>query len=171
MTGSSGNNRSERQHLPREGAEWKEVRSEGTIAGTRTDKEAEVRAMSVLRNAKSDSHRKTHPVRSGDAGRKFMHLTRGELLCESTGEVSRDHSSVEASRKAGGAKGRRTKRERSADDLRQSQRAAPRNRAGQASAAGSRKAGRGDRWWIPPGAFTGRSELAAERKEVAEDAQ
>lgn len=38
----------------------------------------------------------------------FMHLTRGDLLSESEGEVSRGRSSEDARRKTGGAKGRRT---------------------------------------------------------------
>jgi hypothetical protein len=70
-----------------------------------------VRAMSVLGNAKSECHRKTHQVESDDTGRKFIHLTRGGLWRESAGGVSRGHSSEEACRKAGRAKGQRTKRE------------------------------------------------------------
>jgi hypothetical protein len=70
-----------------------------------------VRAMSMLGNAKSKSHRKTHQVESDDTGRKFIHLTRGGLRRESAGGVSRGRSSEETCRKTGGAKGRRTKRE------------------------------------------------------------
>ena len=55
-----------------------------------------MRAMSMRENAKSNRHRKTHLVEPDGAGRKFMHLTRGDLQCESTGEVSRGHSSEEA---------------------------------------------------------------------------
>jgi hypothetical protein len=51
--------------------------------------------MSVLGNAKSNRHRKTYQVESGDAGRKSWHLTRGDLPSERLGEVSRGHSSVE----------------------------------------------------------------------------
>ena len=69
-----------------------------------------MRAISMLENAKSNRHQKTHQVEPGGTGpkRMFMHLTRGDLLSESEGEVSRGRSSEEARRKAGGAKGRRT---------------------------------------------------------------
>jgi len=71
-----------------------------------------MRAISVLGNAKSNSHRKTHQVEPDGTGPKimFMHLTRGDLRCESGGEVSRGRSSKDARRKAGGAKGRRIER-------------------------------------------------------------
>ena len=69
-----------------------------------------MRAISVLANAKSNGHRKTHEVELGGAGRKYMHLTRGDLEHESVREVSRVRSSEEARRKAGGAKERRVKR-------------------------------------------------------------
>lgn len=42
-----------------------------------------------------------------------MHLTRGDLVGESLQEVSRGHSSEESRGNVEGAKGRRTKRERS----------------------------------------------------------
>ena len=67
-----------------------------------------MRAMSVLGNAKSKSHRKTHPVESDGTGRMFMHLTRGDLRWEIGAGVSRGRSSEEARRKTGRAKGRRT---------------------------------------------------------------
>ena len=70
-------------------------------------------AMSVLGSAKSNRHRKTHRVEPDGAGRKFMHLTRGGLPRESAGEVSRGHSSEEAPRKRGRAKGQRTNRRKS----------------------------------------------------------
>jgi len=66
--------------------------------------------MSVLGNAKSDCHRKTPMVELGGAGRKYMHLTRGDLGHESGREVSTVRSSEEACRKAGGAKERRVTR-------------------------------------------------------------
>jgi len=69
-----------------------------------------MRAISVLANAKSNGHRKTHEVELGGAGRKYMHLTRGDLEHESVREVSRVRSSEEARRKSGGAKERRVKR-------------------------------------------------------------
>jgi len=52
--------------------------------------------MSVLATTKSDRHRKTHEVEPDGMARKFTHLTRGGLLCESAGEVSRGRSSEEA---------------------------------------------------------------------------
>ena len=70
-----------------------------------------VRAMSVLGNAKSKSHRKTYEVEPGDTARKFTHLTRGDLFRESGGEVSRGRSSEESRGNPEGAKGRRTKRQ------------------------------------------------------------
>ena len=66
--------------------------------------------MSVLGNAKSDCHRKTPMVELGGAGRKYMHLTRGDLVHESGREVSTVRSSEEARRKAGGTKERRVTR-------------------------------------------------------------
>ena len=54
-----------------------------------------MRAMSVLGTTKSNRYRKTHQVELGGAGRKFLHLTRGDLPRES-GEVSRGRSSEEA---------------------------------------------------------------------------
>lgn len=63
-----------------------------------------MRAMSVLESAKSNRHRKTHRVDPDGTGRKFMHLTRGGLLRESAGEVSRGHSSAEG-RESGWSEG------------------------------------------------------------------
>lgn len=108
MIGNSENNRSERQGWSREAASTKEVCSKGTTVGTRTEQRGMARAMSVLGNAKSNQHRKTRNVEPGGTGRKFMHLTRGDLRRESCGEVSRGRSSEEIRRKAEGAKGRRT---------------------------------------------------------------
>jgi len=51
--------------------------------------------MSVPINTKSKSYRKTHQVELGGAGRKFWHLTWGDLRHESAGEVSRGRSSEE----------------------------------------------------------------------------
>ena len=76
-----------------------------------------MRATSVLGNAKSERHRKTHGVEPGGAGRKFMHLTWGDPRPARDGEVSRGRSSVDARRKAGGAKGRRTTKVRSVNHL------------------------------------------------------
>ena len=52
--------------------------------------------MSVLGNAKSNRHRKSHEVESGAAGRKFWYLTWGDLWRESGRGVSRGRSSEEA---------------------------------------------------------------------------
>lgn len=95
MFGISGNNRSEGQGGCREALSTKEVCSKGTTVGTRTGSEAGMRAMSVLGNAKSNCHQKTHQVEPDGTGRKFMHLTRGELARESAGAVSRSRSSEE----------------------------------------------------------------------------
>ena len=65
-----------------------------------------MRATSVLANAKSKAHQDASS-RAGWHGWKAHVLTQGDLRCESTAEVSRGRSSVEAARKRGGAKGRR----------------------------------------------------------------
>jgi len=122
MFGESDDNRSEGQGGCREALSAKEVRSKGTTVGTRTGSEAAMRAMSVLGNAKSDRHRKTHRVEPGGAGRKFAHLTRGELPRENAGEVSRGRSSEDRRGNPAGAKGRR-------DRARRDRRTAPKVRA------------------------------------------
>ena len=107
-----------------------------------------VRAMSVLGNAKSKSHRKTYEVEPGDTARKFTHLTRGDLPCESRGEVSRGRSSEESRGNPEGAKGRRTKRQ--ANRLTAaSEQEAHRNKLGAATAATSRHGGGRELWWTP----------------------
>lgn len=63
-----------------------------------------MRAISVLGNAKSNRHRKTHRVEPGGTGRKFMHLTWGGLPREKSAEAVLAKKAV----KAAGAKGRRT---------------------------------------------------------------
>ena len=95
MFGNSDKNRSEGQGGCREALSAKEVCSKGTTVGTRTGSEAEMWAMSVLENAKSNCHQETHLVEPGGTGQKFMHLTRGELACESARAVSRGRSSEE----------------------------------------------------------------------------
>ena len=120
MTGNSENNRSERQAHNREVGEVKEVCSKGTTVGTRTGQRGNARAMSVLRNAKSDNHRKTRAVEPGGTGRKFMHLTRGGLPDERKGEVSRGRSSEESRGNPEGAKGRRTRERANATGPRES---------------------------------------------------
>jgi hypothetical protein len=107
MFGESDNNRSQDQGRRREAIDPKEGGGKGTTVGKRTGSEAAMRAMSVLANAKSNRHRKTHQVEPDGAGREFTHLTRGGLPSESTAGVSRGRSSEEARGNPGGAKGRR----------------------------------------------------------------
>src|SRR5690554_5129361 len=94
--------------------------------------------MSVRESAKSECHRKTRSVELCGTGRKFMHLTRGGLRCESSGGVSRGRSSEDALGNLGGAKGRRTKRRHSANPSVGIRRAGERNNTGAATAAASR---------------------------------
>lgn len=114
MFGESDKNRSRDQGRGREAHDLKEGAGEGTTVGKRTGSEAAMRAMSVLANAKSNRHRKTHRVEPDGAGRKFTHLTRGGLRRESGAGVSRGHSSEEGRGNPAGAKGRRvgTRRDR-----------------------------------------------------------
>jgi hypothetical protein len=107
MFGVSDNNRSQDQGRRREASDPKEGGGKDTTAGTRTGSEAAMWAMSVLGNAKSNCHQKTHRVEPGGTGRKFTHLTRGGLARERAAGVSRGHSSEEARGNPGGAKGRR----------------------------------------------------------------
>ena len=53
-------------------------------------------AMSVLVNTKSNVTERHVWVESGGTGRKLSHLTRGDLACESRGEVSIGRSSEDA---------------------------------------------------------------------------
>ena len=112
MFGNSDKNRSQNPGRGRETTGPKAGGGKGTVVGTRTGSEAEMRAMSVLENAKSNRHRKTHQVKPGDTGRKFAHLTRGGLSGENRAGVSRDHSSEDAPGNRGVAKGRREQRRR-----------------------------------------------------------
>jgi hypothetical protein len=83
--------RSRRQNLDRRKTNWQRGRTWAT---------------SVLANAKSE----LHPDTSSRARRREVRvesLTRGDLLGESAGEVSRGRSSEEAFRKRRGAKGQR----------------------------------------------------------------
>lgn len=109
MTGSSDSNRSEGQGGNREGLSTKEGRSQGNDRRNTNRQRGRMRAMSVRDNAKSNRHRKTHQVEPGGTIPKmFMHLTRGDLRCESGGEVSRGRSSEESRGNPEGVKGRRT---------------------------------------------------------------
>lgn len=149
MTGNSDNNRSEGQGGCREVLSTKEVRSKGTTVGTRTGREAAMRAMSVRENAKSNCHQKTHRVEPDGTGRKFMPLTRGDLWRESAGEVSRGRSSEDARLTAGRAKGRRNRTARSTERLRPWWRVVLRNRRGVATAAASPVGAKSVSGWIP----------------------
>ena len=112
MFGKSDNNRSQDQGGRRETLSLKEGGGKGTTVGTRTGSEAAMRAMSVLANAKSNRHEKTHQVEPDGTGRKYTHLTRGGLRRESAAGVSRGRSSEEPRVTAGGAKGRRVRARR-----------------------------------------------------------
>jgi hypothetical protein len=149
MTGNSDNNRSERQGGCREALSTKEVCSKGTTVGTRTGSEAAMRAISMLENAKSNRHRKTHQVEPDGTGQKFMHLTRGDLWRESAGEVSRGRSSEDARLTAGRTKGRRNNKARSTERLRPSWRVVLRNRRGVATSAASPLGAKLMPRWIP----------------------
>ena len=149
MFGVRDNNRSERQGGCRKALSTKEVRSKGTTVGTRTGSEAEMRAMSVRENAKSNRHPKTHRVEPDGAGRKFMHLTRGDLPRESAGEVSKGRSSEEGRGNPVGAKGRRNRKARSTERLRPYGRVVLRNGWGVAITAASLPGERSATGWIP----------------------
>lgn len=148
MTGSSDSNRSESQGGFREGHRTKEGRSKGNDRRNTNRQRGRMRAISVLGNAKSNRHRKTHQVEpDGPEPRMFMHLTRGDLLCESRGEVSRGRSSEEACRKTGRAKGRRTTERATETGLRHRRRVVGRNEGGAATAAATALGERGKRGW------------------------
>lgn len=140
MTGSSDSNRSESQGGFREEFSTKEGRSKGNDRRNTNRQRGRMRAMSVLGNAKSNRHRKTHQVEPGGTGpkRMFMHLTRGDLRRESGGEVSRGRSSEESRGNTEGAKGRRTKRGPSANHPAGSRQEERRNKAGAATTATTR---------------------------------
>jgi hypothetical protein len=136
MTGSSDSNRSESQGGFREELSTKEGRSEGNDRRNTNRQRGRMRAISVLGNAKSNRHRKTHQVEpDGTEPDMFMHLTRGDLRCDSSGEVSRGRSSEEIRGNTEGAKGRRTKRGPTANHPVGSRREERRNDKGVAIAA------------------------------------
>ncbi len=96
MIGSSDSNRSERQGGFREELSTKEGESKGHDRRNTNRQRGRVWAISVLGNAKSNRHRKTHQVEpDGPEPKMFMHLTRGDLRRENGGEVSRGRSSEE----------------------------------------------------------------------------
>jgi hypothetical protein len=151
MFGTSDNNRSQDQGGCREALSAKEGGGKGTTVGTRTGREAERRAKSVLGSAKSNCHRKTHLVEPDGAGREFMHLTRGGLWRESAGEVSRGHRSVEDRGNPVEAKGRRNRKARSTERLRPPGREVLRNGWDVATAAACLSGERFGPGWIPRG--------------------
>lgn len=169
MTGGSDNNRSEGQGGRREALSAKEVRSKGTTVGTRTGSEAAMRAMSVLANAKSNRHRKTHRVEPDGTGRKSMHLTRGGLADESQRGVSRGHSSEEG-RESGWSEG--LKNQQKAINRRTSAGDAwsPAKPTGAATAAASGHGRRILPWWTHGKVAACGASVARLRKEVQEDA-
>jgi hypothetical protein len=143
MTGSSDSNRSESQGGSREGLSTKEGRSKGNDRRNTNRQGGRMRAISVLGNAKSNRHRKTHQVEpDGTEPNMIMHLTRGDLGRESGGEVSRGRSSEESRGNTEGAKGRRTKRGPSANHPAGRRREDGRNNAGVAIAATTRADGK-----------------------------
>lgn len=169
MTGLSDSNRSESQSGVREDRQPKEGRSKGTTVGTRTGSEAAMWAISVRENAKSNRHRKTHRVEPDGTGRKFMHLTRGGLVCESARGVSRGRSSKEG-RESGWSEGPKNPRRQSTDRPIQTKRVVPRNISGVATSAASRDGG--ERWRGGPTLRPNHAaaSLSGTRKEVEEDA-
>jgi len=130
MFGKSDNNRSQDQGGSREALSTKEGGGKSPTVGTRTGSEAAMRATSVLGNAKSNSHRKTHRVEPDGTDGKFTHLTRGGLPSESEAGVSRGRSSEDTRLTAGGAKGRREGETRIARSPRGNGREGFRNEAG-----------------------------------------
>ncbi len=143
MTGSSDSNRSESQGGFREEFSTKEGRSKGNDRRNTNRQRGRMRAISVLGNAKSKSHRKTHQVEpDGTESKMFMHLTRGDLRWESGGEVSRGRSSGESRGNTEGAKGRRTKRGPSANHPAGSRQEGSRNNPGVATSATTRSGGK-----------------------------
>lgn len=75
MTGSSDSNRSESQGGDREGLSTKEGRSKGNDRRNTNRQRGRMRAISVLGNAKSNRHRKTHQVEPGGTGPQICSCT------------------------------------------------------------------------------------------------
>jgi hypothetical protein len=118
MIGSSDSNRREGQGGEPRGPQHERSPYQRHDRRNTNRQRGRVREMSVRENAKSNSHRKPHQVEPDGTGRKFMHLTRGDLARESAREVSRGRSSQESQRKLAGAKGRRTTESAPATGLR-----------------------------------------------------
>ena len=149
MYGKRDNNRSQDQGGCREALSTKAGGGNSPTVGTRTGSEAAMRATSVLENAKSNCHRKTHRVEPVGPDRKCTHLTRGGLRRESAGGVSRGRSSEENRGNPDGAKGRRASQARSTNRLRWAGRADIRNQTGATTAVTSRVGARGGPGWNP----------------------
>ena len=114
MFGQSDTDRSQDQGGCREAPGMKEGGGKDTAVGTRTGGEAAMRAMSVLENAKSNGHRKTHRAEPDGTGRKFAHPPRADPSRESGGAVGRSRSREESRANPVGAKGRRMRRAKQA---------------------------------------------------------
>jgi len=164
MFGNSDNNRSQDQGGPREGLSTKEGGGKSTAVGTRIGSEAAMRAISVLGNAKSNSHQKTHWVEPDGTGGKFTHLTRGDLWRESVGGVSRGRSSEDAWGNPGRAKGRREEEKRSVPDPRKHGRAGLRNESGVTTTVATRIGASGAGGWNPVGEASAGTESGNGRK-------
>ena len=148
MFGRSDNNRSQDQGGSREALNTKEGGGKSPTVGTRTGSEAAMRATSVLGNAKSNRHRKTHRVEPDGPDGEFTHLTRGDLPGESEAGVSRGRSSEDTRVTAGGAKGRRDGETRIARSPRGNGREGFRNEAGVTTTVATRSGASGLGGWI-----------------------
>lgn len=107
ITGSRDSNRSE----PPGGGREADAESSGEQRDSRRNTNGprgRTRVMSVRVHAKSYRHRKPCLVEPGGMDRKWVFLLGETSGARAPGGVSRGHSSVDAERKLGGAKGRRT---------------------------------------------------------------
>lgn len=107
MTGSRDSNRSE----PPGGGREADAESSGEQRDSRRNTNGprgRTRVMSVRVHAKSYRHRKPCLVEPGGMDRKWVFLLGETSGARARGGVSRGHSSIDAGRKPGGAKGRRT---------------------------------------------------------------
>lgn len=116
----------------------------------------------MLGNTKSDRHRKTCEVESGEAGRQSWHLTRGDLPDESLGEVSRGLSPEDAPEKAR-SEGPKDYETGHFDHLCEEARGCPKRHDVATAAAIGLEEARGGRWIPVWGKFLG-SEPKRERR-------
>ena len=147
MTGSRDSNRSEPPGGGREaGAEssGEQRESRRNTNGPR----GRTRVMSVRVNAKSNRHRKPRLVEPGGLARKCVFLLGETSSARAPGGVSRGHSSADAGRKPGGAKGRRTVETAQFGELGLAVRGAVRNSGGSGLPTASRRppSSREGRW-------------------------